>query len=127
MSAPGTLRQVGLSVVRKDGLAKVTGAAEYLDDLTIPNAVVAALVRSPYAHARIVRVDTARAAAAPACLPHIPHRRPRRPRHAPLRLLRQGPARARRGVVRFEGEPVVAVVAAGARAARAAAALVDVE
>jgi len=68
VSAPGPLRQVGVSVTRKDGLAKVTGAAEYLDDLTIPNAVMAALVRSPYAHARILRVDAARAAAAPGVL-----------------------------------------------------------
>ena len=27
MSAPSTLRQVGVAVIRKDGLAKVTGAA----------------------------------------------------------------------------------------------------
>jgi carbon-monoxide dehydrogenase large subunit len=68
VSAPSTLRQVGVSVIRKDGLAKVTGAAEYLDDLTIPNVAVAALVRSAYAHARIVRIDAARAAAAPGVL-----------------------------------------------------------
>jgi CO/xanthine dehydrogenase Mo-binding subunit len=127
MAVPETLRQVGVSVVRKDGLAKVTGAAEYLDDLAIPNVVMAALVRSPYAHARIVRVDTARAAAAPHVL-------------AVVTTDDLGDIGARlfgsytkdqpvlaRGVVRFEGEPVVAVVATTVRAARAAAALVEVE
>jgi CO/xanthine dehydrogenase Mo-binding subunit len=127
MAVPETLRQVGVSVIRKDGLAKVTGAAEYLDDLTIPNVVMAALVRSPYAHARIVRVDTTRAAAAPNVL-------------AVVTTDDLGDIGARlfgsytkdqpvlaRGVVRFEGEPVVAVVATSVRAARAAAALVEVE
>jgi CO/xanthine dehydrogenase Mo-binding subunit len=127
VSAPGPLRQVGVSVVRKDGLAKVTGAAEYLDDLTIPNVAVAALVRSPYGHARIVRVDGARAAAVPGVLAVVTS-------HdlgdIGARLFgsytKDQPVLAR-DVVRFEGEPVVAVVAASARAARAAAALVQVD
>ncbi len=127
MSAREGLRDVGVSIVRKDGLAKVTGAAEYLDDLTIPNAAVAALVRSPYAHARIVRIDTARAAALPGVLAVITT--------ADLgeigaRLFgsytKDQPVLAR-GVVRFEGEPVAAVVASDVRTARMAAALVEVD
>jgi CO/xanthine dehydrogenase Mo-binding subunit len=121
------LREVGVSVVRKDGLAKVTGAAQYLDDLVIPNVAFAALVRSPYAHARIVRVDAARAAARPGVLAVVTT--------ADLgdigarrfgSYIKDQPVLAR-DVVRFEGEPVVAVVAADAGTARAAAALVDVE
>ncbi|MBI2203910.1 MAG: xanthine dehydrogenase family protein molybdopterin-binding subunit [Candidatus Rokubacteria bacterium] len=121
------LREVGVSVVRKDGLAKVTGAAEYLDDLTIPNAAVAALVRSPYAHARIVRIDGTPAAATPGVLAVITT-----DDLGEIGARRFGsytkdqPVLAR-GVVRFEGEPVAAVVATDARTARAAAALVDVE
>jgi CO/xanthine dehydrogenase Mo-binding subunit len=121
------LREVGVSIVRKDGLAKVTGAAEYLDDLAIPNVALAALVRSPYAHARIVRVHRARAAAVPGVLAVV----------ATDDLGEIGARRfgsytkdqpvLARDVVRFEGEPVVAVVAADVRAARAAAALVEVE
>jgi CO/xanthine dehydrogenase Mo-binding subunit len=127
VNAHETLREVGVSVVRKDGVAKVTGTAEYLDDLTIPNVAVAALVRSPYAHARIVGVKTARAAAAPGVL-------------AVVTTDDLGDIGARlfgsytkdqpvlaRGVVRFEGEPVAAVVADSARAARAAVRLVEVE
>jgi CO/xanthine dehydrogenase Mo-binding subunit len=122
-----TLREVGVSVVRKDGLAKVTGAAEYLDDLTIPNAACAALVRSPYAHARIARVDATAAAAVPGVL-------------AVVTTDDLGEIGARcfgsytkdqpvlaRGVVRFEGEPVAAVVATDARTARVAASRVVVD
>ena len=104
---------VGASVVRKDGLAKITGAAEYLDDLTIPNAVVAALLRSPYAHARIRSGDYRRAP------PHAgrPRRRHQRDDLGDVgaRLfgsyIKDQPVLAR-GVVRYEGEPVVAGVAA---------------
>jgi carbon-monoxide dehydrogenase small subunit len=43
--ADGSLRAVGHSVERKDGLAKVTGRAQYLEDLVIPGVVHAAIVR----------------------------------------------------------------------------------
>jgi CO/xanthine dehydrogenase Mo-binding subunit len=113
--------------VRKDGLAKVTGAAQYLDDLTVPNAAVAALVRSPYAHARIVRVHTARAAAVPGVFAVVATDDLG---EIGARLFgsytKDQPVLAR-GVVRFEGEPVAAVVAVDTRTARAAAAMVDVE
>lgn len=121
------LREVGVSTVRKDGLAKVTGAAQYLDDLVIPNAAVAALVRSPWAHARIARVEAARAAAVPGVLAVVTTDDLG---EIGARLFgtytKDQPVLAR-GVVRFEGEPVAAVVAGDARAARAGAALVEVE
>jgi CO/xanthine dehydrogenase Mo-binding subunit len=127
VNAHETLREVGVSVVRKDGVAKVTGTAEYLDDLTIPNVAVAALVRSPYAHARIVGVKTARAAAAPGVLAVVTTEDLG---DIGARLFgsytKDQPVLAR-GVVRFEGEPVAAVVADSARAARAAVGLVEIE
>src|SRR5438445_9870718 len=48
---------------RLDGDEKTTGAAKYTADLDVPGALQAAFVRSPYPHARIVSVDTARARA----------------------------------------------------------------
>jgi CO/xanthine dehydrogenase Mo-binding subunit len=48
---------------RIDGEAKTTGAAKYTADLYVPGALQAAFVRSPYPHARIISVDTARARA----------------------------------------------------------------
>src|SRR5256712_3830168 len=50
---------------RIDGDAKTTGAAKYTADLDVPGALQGAFARSPYPHARIVSVDTARARALP--------------------------------------------------------------
>ncbi|MDP6410472.1 MAG: molybdopterin-dependent oxidoreductase [Planctomycetota bacterium] len=46
-----------------DGLAKATGQALYADDLSLPGMLHAKTLRSPHAHARIVSIDTSRAAA----------------------------------------------------------------
>jgi carbon-monoxide dehydrogenase large subunit len=55
---------IGAAVPRKEDPALLTGQARYVDDLTVPGMVWMALVRSPYAHARIVKVDLSKAAAA---------------------------------------------------------------
>ena len=39
-------RAVGSNVRRKDGDAKVTGAAKYIDDLTFPGMIYGATIRS---------------------------------------------------------------------------------
>ena len=55
-------RIVGTSSVRVDGLAKVTGAAQYVDDLDFgPGLLHAVVVESTQAHALLKRVDTAAA------------------------------------------------------------------
>ncbi len=46
MTAPRALRIVGKSVPRKDGLAKVTGLAAYIDDLTYPGLLYGTTIRS---------------------------------------------------------------------------------
>jgi CO/xanthine dehydrogenase Mo-binding subunit len=56
---------IGESVPRRDGLAKVTGAARYTVDVGIPGMAHAKLLRSPYPHARIRSIDTAAARAHP--------------------------------------------------------------
>lgn len=48
-----TTRFVGQSVPRKEGTAKVTGRAQYVDDLTRPGMLYGATVRSPVARGRI--------------------------------------------------------------------------
>jgi len=57
------MRVVGQSVRRLDGVPKVTGSARYAIDLTLPGMAHAVAVRAGHAHARIVRIDTAEAAA----------------------------------------------------------------
>src|SRR3970040_1862224 len=55
---------VGTSVKRKEDATLLTGRATYVDNMTLPGTVTMAVVRSPYAHARIksVNLDAARAA-----------------------------------------------------------------
>src|SRR5581483_7380204 len=43
----------------------LTGRAEYGDNVRLPGMLHAAILRSPHAHARIVRIDASRAAALP--------------------------------------------------------------
>ncbi|MFH1154434.1 MAG: molybdopterin cofactor-binding domain-containing protein [Pseudomonadota bacterium] len=56
---------VGKSVPRNDARAKATGTAIYTDDMKLPGMLHGQLLRSPYAHARIVNIDTSRAKALP--------------------------------------------------------------
>ena len=56
---------VGTSVRRVDGPAKVTGAAQYTADIRLPGMLQVRVLRSQYAHARLVSVDASKAAALP--------------------------------------------------------------
>jgi aerobic carbon-monoxide dehydrogenase large subunit len=56
---------IGTRVPRREDAALLTGEAQFVDDLDVPGALHAKLVRSPYAHARIRSIDTAAAAAMP--------------------------------------------------------------
>src|SRR2546427_1370371 len=58
-------RVVGKSLPRMDGAGKVTGTAVYAADFAQPGMLVGKVFRSTEPHARIVRVDTARARALP--------------------------------------------------------------
>ena len=52
---------VGSDVTMVGGLAKVTGAVNYAPDLQFPRMLYAKALRSPYAHAKVLRIDAARA------------------------------------------------------------------
>ena len=52
-------------VIALDGPDKVTGAARYTFDVTLPGMVHAKVLRSPHPHARIVAIDASRAEALP--------------------------------------------------------------
>ena len=60
-----TYSHIGKPVTRIEGPAKVAGEALYPADLRVPGALWAKAARSPLPHARIVRVDTSRAARLP--------------------------------------------------------------
>ncbi|MEM6890491.1 MAG: xanthine dehydrogenase family protein molybdopterin-binding subunit [Pseudomonadota bacterium] len=56
-------KSVGTRPLRPDGVDKVTGRARYGADFNMPGQLVARVLRSPHAHARIVSIDTSKAEA----------------------------------------------------------------
>lgn len=52
---------VGKRVPRVDAVEKVTGRARYTADLHLPGMLIGMFLRSPYAHARILSIDTSEA------------------------------------------------------------------
>src|SRR3989475_420061 len=60
--APATAERLfGKSIKRREDPRFITGRGSYVDDLKIPGMTYAAFVRSPHAHARIRKIDTAAA------------------------------------------------------------------
>jgi CO/xanthine dehydrogenase Mo-binding subunit len=119
-------RVVNRPVPRRDGVAKTTGRAIYVSDLKLPRMAHAKVLRSPHAHARIVRVDASRALARPGVIavltgadvgpldPYYGHA----VKDHPLIAIER---------VRYAGEPVAAVIAEDEYAAAEALSFVEVE
>ena len=134
-----TARQgfIGQSVPRREDARFLTGRGQYTDDITLPQQTYGIFVRSPYAHARLTRVDTAAAQAAPGVLGvytgehfkdvgglpcgwlinSIDSTPMKEPKHAILALDK----------VRYVGDRVALVVAETLQQAKDAAALVEVD
>ena len=60
---------LGNAVRRVEDPDLVVGAGDYVDDLRVDGTLQAIFVRSPFAHARITRVDTGEAEASPGAQP----------------------------------------------------------
>jgi aerobic carbon-monoxide dehydrogenase large subunit len=131
--APATA-EIGQERRRKEDQRLITGRTRWTDNLTLPGMVHLAMVRSPFAHARIVSVDTSAAKAAPNVVGVFSGQDVAddqgvlinawaittdqvTPTHTPVAVDR----------VTFAGEIVAVVVARSAAEARDAAELVDVE
>ena len=52
---------IGKRLPRVDGAVKATGEAKYTGDLVLPGMLHGKVLRSPYPHARIISINTARA------------------------------------------------------------------
>ena len=66
LPSPATERPIGFGrLKRKEDARFIRGQGTYLDDIKLPGMVYGAVLRSPYAHARIVSIDTSRALAHP--------------------------------------------------------------
>jgi carbon-monoxide dehydrogenase large subunit len=123
---------VGRPLRRREDQRLLTGAGRFVDDLQPPGCLHVALVRSPHAHAAVVRVDTALARQAPGVVAavtgeEVQHLGPMPVnRLVPDMKIPPHPILAT-GRVRAAGTPVAAVVAESAVAARDAAEVVEVE
>jgi CO/xanthine dehydrogenase Mo-binding subunit len=53
--------EVGRSIPRLDGVAKVSGKVQYTDDIFLPRMIYGKLLRSPHAHANIKSIDYSKA------------------------------------------------------------------
>ena len=136
MNAP-TPGFIGRSVERKEDGRFLTGRGQYTDDIVLPHQSYAYFLRSPYAHAKLLKVDTAAAAKAEGVLgvytgEHFkavgglpcgwlinsidgsPMKEPKHPVIAD-------------GKVRYVGDRVAMVVAETLEQAKAAAALIEVD
>lgn len=115
---------IGRWIRREDGERKVTGRAVYTGDLNLPGMLYARLVLSPYAHARISRINTEAASAVPGVVGVYTAQ------DLPL-VVPEDLTRARdplaRGRTYFDGHPVAAVVAESEQVAEDAVGLVEVE
>ena len=121
MSGPGT---AGRATPLIDGVEKVTGRARYTADLG-SNSLVGDILRSPHAHAEIVRVDASRARALPGVRAVLTGADCAVPYGIlPIAHNEYPLARER---VRYWGEPVAAVAAEDERSARAALEAIEVE
>ena len=60
---------VGSDVKMVGGLAKVTGAVNYAPDLIFPRMLFAKALRSPYPHAKLLRIDARKPSSFLASLP----------------------------------------------------------
>jgi aerobic carbon-monoxide dehydrogenase large subunit len=126
--------EIGKDRRRKEDQRLITGRTRWTDNITLPGMLHLAMVRSPFAHAKIVSIDTAAAKSAPNIVavltgkdlgeeqgvnanawPITPEQVT--PNHQPMPAER----------VAFAGEIVAVVVARSAAEARDAAELVDVE
>ncbi|MFZ5846591.1 MAG: xanthine dehydrogenase family protein molybdopterin-binding subunit [Actinomycetota bacterium] len=127
-------REVGNARVRKEDQRLITGRTKWTDNLQLPGMLHLAMVRSPFAHARITSIDTSAAKAATNVVavltgaevaeeqgvlanawPITPDQKA--PVHPPIAVDR----------ATFAGEVVAVVIARSAAEARDAAELVEVE
>ena len=115
---------IGQPTTRVEGQEKVTGALRYTADVALPGTLWGRALRSPYPHARIVRIDTSRAQQVPGVHAVLTGADVRGIRYG--RRLFDVPVLAE-ARVRFVGERVAAVAAEERHTAAEALALIEVE
>jgi CO/xanthine dehydrogenase Mo-binding subunit len=116
------LKYVGRSVPRVDGIEKVTGAAKFVGDVIVPGMLIGKILRSAYAHARIVAVNPAQAEALPGVAAVLTAAD-----ISDLNPIYNGRPVIAMKKVRYAGEPVAAVAAEDLATAEEALSLIQVD
>jgi CO/xanthine dehydrogenase Mo-binding subunit len=120
------MRTVGQPIPRVEGREKVTGKARYTGDLSLPNMAYGKILRSPWPHAKVLRINTENAVALPGVIAVLtrddfgdidPYFGP---------ALRDRPILAI-DKVRYVGDPVAAVAAQDEATATRVLELIEVE
>ena len=117
------LSVVGRATPKKDGAEKVTGRTRYLHDLALPRLAHGKIVRARHPHARLIRVDTRRAAALPGVLAVLTAEDVQQDRFGFAR----DQTALKAGKVRCIRDEIAAVAAETPALAEEAAALIEVE
>ncbi|MBP8626517.1 MAG: molybdopterin-dependent oxidoreductase [Syntrophorhabdales bacterium] len=120
---------INTKVHNVDGIAKVTGRAQYTFDIKLPGMLYGKILRSPHPHARIINIDTSRAMEFPGVKAIVTGK--------DTLGIKQGIWRRYEELcdeqilplekVRYIGEPVAVVAAVDEETAEAALDLIDVE
>jgi carbon-monoxide dehydrogenase large subunit len=126
--AAHAVRGLGHSVERKEDARFIRGRGNYVDDVVLPGMLHMELLRAPYAHARLVSIDTSRAAALPGVVAVVTGADLAAHDLAWMPTL-SGDTQAVlvTDKVRFQGQEVAAVVAESPYIAKDALELIDVE
>jgi xanthine dehydrogenase molybdenum-binding subunit len=115
---------VGKTTPRIDAYERVTGQAQYTGDIQLPGMLYARVLRSPHPHAKILSIDTSKAAKLPGVKGIIHHGNAMIPwssgGHTHQRFIFNNP-------VRFVGDAVAAVAATDRHIAEQALALIEVK
>jgi xanthine dehydrogenase molybdenum-binding subunit len=128
----------GLAVVGKrlaavDAFAKVTGRAEYCTNIHLPQMLVGKVLRSPHAHARVVKVDGSKAEILSGVRAVVTHKDVPRKVYTYNVMTYQLPEGEIQDMylfdykVRYIGDPVAAVAAVNEEVANEALRLIEVE
>jgi carbon-monoxide dehydrogenase large subunit len=125
--------EVGKARLRKEDAHLITGRSRFTDNMVLPGMLHLAMVRTPYAHAKITAVDTAAAKASPGVIAvltgaDVAGEQGSLPNAWPITPDQKAPAHPAIAVdeVAFSGEVVACIIARSAAAARDAVELVDV-
>ena len=126
--------EIGSARLRKEDAHLITGRSRFTDNMVLPGMLHLAMVRSPFAHARITSIDVSAAQSSPGVLAvltgaDVAAEQGSLPNAWPVTPDQKAPSHPSIAVdeVAFAGEIVAVVVARSVAAARDAVELVDVD